>query len=147
MIKKLAVLFLGVLVLAAGCTKKDAAPAATTAATPGGAPAAAAPAKPVPAQLPDVVARVNGQDVKKSELEMAVKTLEDRAGSSVPPEQRGRIFGPFYRRPGAGEREGGVGLGLALVKSIAERHGGSVRCEAREGGGACFTVRLPRSVS
>jgi signal transduction histidine kinase len=43
--------------------------------------------------------------------------------------------------------KGGVGLGLALVKSIAERHGGSVRCEAREGGGACFTVRLPSSAS
>ena len=41
----------------------------------------------------------------------------------------------------------GVNIILALVKSIAERHGGSVRCEAREGGGACFTVRLPRSVS
>jgi signal transduction histidine kinase len=29
------------------------------------------------------------------------------------------------------------------VKSITERHGGTVRCEAREGGGACFTVSLP----
>ena len=65
-------------------------------------------------------------------------------GPGVPPELRERIFEPFYRLPGASEREGGVGLGLALVKSIAERHGGTVRCEAREGGGACFTVRLPR---
>ena len=65
-------------------------------------------------------------------------------GPGVPPDQRERIFEPFYRLPGASEREGGVGLGLALVKSIAERHGGTVRCEAREGGGACFTVRLPR---
>jgi signal transduction histidine kinase len=74
----------------------------------------------------------------------AVLQVCDR-GPGVPPEQRERIFEPFYRLPGASEREGGVGLGLALVKSIAERHGGSVRCEAREGGGACFTVRLPRS--
>ena len=65
-------------------------------------------------------------------------------GPGVPPELRERIFEPFYRLPGASEREGGVGLGLALVKSIAERHGGTVRCEAREGGGASFTVRLPR---
>jgi len=65
-------------------------------------------------------------------------------GPGVPPDLRERIFEPFYRLPGASEREGGVGLGLALVKSIAERHGGTVRCEAREGGGACFTVRLPR---
>lgn len=64
-------------------------------------------------------------------------------GPGVPESQRERIFEPFYRLPGASEREGGVGLGLALVKSIAERHGGSVRCEPREGGGARFTVRLP----
>ena len=43
----------------------------------------------------------------------------------------------------ASESNGGVGLGLALVKSIAERHGGSVRCEGREGGGACFVIALP----
>ncbi len=72
----------------------------------------------------------------------AVLTVSDR-GPGVPPDQRERIFEPFYRLPGASEREGGVGLGLALVKSIAQRHGGSVRCEAREAGGACFIVRLP----
>jgi len=72
----------------------------------------------------------------------AVLQVCDR-GPGVPPDQRERIFEPFYRLPGASEREGGVGLGLALVKSIAQRHGGAVRCEAREGGGACFTVRLP----
>jgi len=37
-----------------------------------------------------------------------------------------------------------LGLGLALVKSIAARHGGSVRCESRSGGGASFVLRLPR---
>jgi two-component system OmpR family sensor kinase len=64
-------------------------------------------------------------------------------GPGVPPEQRERIFEPFYRLPGASERDGGVGLGLALVKSIAERHGGSVRCEDNPGGGASFLVELP----
>jgi len=64
-------------------------------------------------------------------------------GPGVPPGQRERIFEPFYRLPGASEREGGVGLGLALVRSIAERHRGSVHCEGREGGGACFVLRLP----
>ncbi|RPE66698.1 signal transduction histidine kinase [Tibeticola sediminis] len=64
-------------------------------------------------------------------------------GPGVPMDQCERIFEPFYRLPGASEREGGVGLGLALVKSIAERHGGRVRCEPRAGGGACFTVWLP----
>ena len=68
-------------------------------------------------------------------------------GPGVPPAQRERIFEPFYRLPGASERDGGVGLGLALVKSITLRHGGTVACEApAEGeGGACFIIRLPQA--
>jgi signal transduction histidine kinase len=64
-------------------------------------------------------------------------------GPGVPPALRERIFEPFYRLPGATERDGGVGLGLALVKSIAIRHGGSVTCEPHTPGGACFVIRLP----
>ena len=64
-------------------------------------------------------------------------------GPGVPVAQRERIFEPFYRLPGASERAGGVGLGLALVRSIAERHNGTVHCEDHEGGGACFVLRLP----
>ncbi|AOG23302.1 HAMP domain-containing sensor histidine kinase [Acidovorax sp. RAC01] len=64
-------------------------------------------------------------------------------GPGVPASQRERIFEPFYRLPGASERSGGVGLGLSLVRSIAGRHNGTVRCEDREGGGACFVLRLP----
>jgi signal transduction histidine kinase len=69
--------------------------------------------------------------------------VNDR-GPGVPAALRERIFEPFYRLPGASERNGGVGLGLALVKSISERHGGSVRCEDRPGGGASFVITLPR---
>ncbi|MDP3616882.1 MAG: HAMP domain-containing sensor histidine kinase [Rhodoferax sp.] len=72
----------------------------------------------------------------------AVIRVCDR-GPGVPPELRERIFEPFYRLPGATERDGGVGLGLALVKSIVVRHGGTVDCENRPEGGACFVVRLP----
>lgn len=72
----------------------------------------------------------------------AVIRVSDQ-GPGVPPDQRERIFEPFYRLPGASERDGGVGLGLALVKSIAERHGGHVRCEDNPGGGASFVVELP----
>jgi signal transduction histidine kinase len=64
-------------------------------------------------------------------------------GAGVPEASRERIFEPFYRLPGHAELAGGVGLGLSLVKQIAERHGGSVRCEAREGGGSCFALDLP----
>ena len=80
--------------------------------------------------------------VVREEAEWALIQVCD-SGPGVPPEQQQRIFEPFYRLPGASEREGGVGLGLALVKSIAERHGGTVRCTNRPEGGACFEIRLP----
>jgi signal transduction histidine kinase len=65
-------------------------------------------------------------------------------GPGVPLEYRERIFEPFFRLPGASERVGGVGLGLALVKSIVERHQGTVRCTTQDGrSGACFEVSLP----
>ena len=65
-------------------------------------------------------------------------------GPGVPEAWRERIFEPFLRLPGHAEHEGGVGLGLSLVRQIATRHGGQVRCEPREGGGSCFTLTLPR---
>ncbi len=80
--------------------------------------------------------------IRKGAQQLAVIKVNDR-GPGVPAAQRERIFEPFYRLPGASEREGNVGLGLALVKSISQRHGGSVRCEARPGGGASFIVELP----
>lgn len=64
-------------------------------------------------------------------------------GPGVPEALQERIFEPFYRLPGATERDGGVGLGLALVKSIATRHEGRAYCENRPGGGACFVIELP----
>ena len=78
----------------------------------------------------------------RQEGSLAVIRVCDR-GPGVPAEFRERIFEPFYRVPGATERDGGAGLGLALVKSITLRHGGSVNCESRPEGGACFVVRLP----
>ena len=68
-------------------------------------------------------------------------------GPGVPEASRERIFEPFYRLPGHAELAGGVGLGLSLVKQIAERHGGSIRCEAHEGGGSCFVLSLPLAKS
>jgi signal transduction histidine kinase len=64
-------------------------------------------------------------------------------GPGIPEPERERIFAPFYRPAGMQERgDGGVGLGLALVRQIARRHGGDVRCVPRDGGGACFEVDL-----
>ena len=66
-------------------------------------------------------------------------------GPGVPVAFRDKIFEPFFRLPGASERAGSVGLGLALVKSIALRHQGRVTCGDRLGGGACFEVALPKT--
>ena len=84
-------------------------------------------------------------------IELALSQTADHTGirvsdhgPGVPALFRERIFEPFYRLPGASERTGGVGLGLALVKSIAERHGGRVSCASQAGGGACFEVQLER---
>lgn len=65
-------------------------------------------------------------------------------GSGVPEAYREKIFEAFFRLPSAAEHEGGAGLGLALVRSIAAHHGGSVVCLARPGGGSCFRVTLPQ---
>ncbi len=78
--------------------------------------------------------------VRDALVEVAVS---DR-GDGVPFDLRERIFEPFYRLPGHAEQAGGVGLGLSLVRQIAERHGGSVRCDPREGGGTTFVLALPR---
>lgn len=76
-----------------------------------------------------------------SGTEAPVLKVCDR-GPGVPEAYRERIFEPFFRLPGVSERAGGVGLGLSLVKSIAERHGWRVKCEGCSGGGACFVLTL-----
>jgi len=86
-----------------------------------------------------------------SPIEASVSRLEEAgalvrvsdSGPGVPEELRDRIFEPFYRPPGMRESvDGGVGLGLALVRQIARHHRGDARCSPREGGGTCFEVEL-----
>lgn len=62
-------------------------------------------------------------------------------GPGISDDHRHHIFEPFYRVPEAAP--GGTGLGLSLVQQIAQRHGGSVRCLPRDGGGTRFELRIP----
>src|SRR5262245_20800109 len=57
-----------------------------------GAPAAPPPVKPVPATLPDVLARIGTEAISKTEFETAVSKIEQRAGQPVPVEQRDQIY-------------------------------------------------------
>jgi peptidyl-prolyl cis-trans isomerase C len=94
-------LTIAALVAFCACSKTPAGASTASAATPasqaGTAPPAGAllgpePAKPVPPQLPDVLARVNGEPVNKTEFDRAVAALEARNGGPVPAAQRDRIF-------------------------------------------------------
>ena len=64
-------------------------------------------------------------------------------GPGVPPDERERIFEPFYRLPATRETGRGSGLGLALVREIARRHGGEAVCLAADGRGSRFRIDLP----
>ncbi len=89
-----------------------------------------------------VALRVEPHPTADSGGAWALLSVSDQ-GPGVPDAYKRQIFEPFFRLPGASESSGGVGLGLALVKSIAERHGGTVRCEDNPTGGAQFILKLP----
>ena len=64
-------------------------------------------------------------------------------GPGVAPEERDRIFEPFYRAATAQPDSGRMGLGLSIARRLAEAQGGTVRYESRAGGGSVFTLELP----
>ncbi len=65
-------------------------------------------------------------------------------GPGVPEAEREAVFRPFHRPAGLG-KSAGTGLGLALVRQIARRHGGDARYLARQQSGSCFVVTLAAS--
>ena len=74
-------------------------------------------------------------------------TVADR-GPGVPADEAQRLFDPYYRaRATASSGKDGVGLGLSIVRSIIEAHGGQVGVESRRGGGARFWFVLPTAAS
>jgi len=64
-------------------------------------------------------------------------------GPGVPPQELTRVFERFFKGEN-GRTSQGVGLGLAIVRHLVRAHGGTVDAESPTGGGAIFTVRLPR---
>jgi signal transduction histidine kinase len=69
------------------------------------------------------------------------------SGSGIPAAEVGRIFGRFARIDAGRSREiGGFGLGLAVVKAIAEAHHGSVRVQSTVGKGSVFELLLPATM-
>ncbi len=91
----------------------------------------------------------NGARHGRPPLDVAVSLCEGQArisvcdgGPGIAAAERERIFDPFYRPRHRGEDAGGWGLGLALVRQIAERHGGHVACREMPTGGSRFDVTL-----
>lgn len=78
-----------------------------------------------------------------ADTEGAFLRVLDR-GPGIAVEDAGRLFQRFWRGDDSRSRvSGGSGLGLAVVKAIAEVHGGKATAAPRAGGGTCFEVRLP----
>ncbi len=73
----------------------------------------------------------------------AIVEIADR-GPGIPPGRREEVFRPFVRlEPSRGRETGGIGLGLAIARAAARRHGGDIELRDREGGGLVARLTLP----
>ena len=80
--------------------------------------------------------------VRKGDI-MASISVRD-TGIGLSPEECKMVFRRFWRAEESRERQtGGLGIGLAVVKEIVDRHGGWVQVEGKKGEGACFTIHIP----
>jgi signal transduction histidine kinase len=78
----------------------------------------------------------------------------DNTGPPVPPYEVPTLFEPFHRLPTAerlvdslhGSTSRGAGLGLSIVRSVAQAHGGDVDASSRSDGGLSIRVRLPTAL-
>lgn len=84
-------------------------------------------------------------------VELQLRRHQDQAelaildrGPGIPEAELERVFQPFFRGSNAAQAEG-QGLGLAIVRRIAQTHGGEAKAETREGGGLVLSLRLPLS--
>jgi len=114
---------------------------------------APAPARIDPARLRQVVFNLIDNALRHARARIRIRCgIEgDRAcfevsddGPGIPAEDLPRVFDRFYRADAARSRHAGSsGLGLAIVRAIAEAHGGEVTAAGRAGGGAVFKVCVP----
>ena len=81
----------------------------------------------------------------RREGENVVLAVTD-SGCGIPAAELGRIFARFSRIESGRDRSVRFGLGLALVKAIAEAHGGSVHVQSEVGHGSTFELHLPGSI-
>lgn len=80
--------------------------------------------------------------VKSGDI-MASIVVQD-TGIGLAPDEAKMVFSRFWRADAGRTREsGGLGVGLAVVKEIVDRHSGWVQVEGRKGEGACFTIHIP----
>lgn len=84
----------------------------------------------------------------KAEASMLELSVEDN-GIGIPTELQPHVFELFTQAERTSDRtQGGLGIGLALVKNLTEMHGGSISCFSNgKGGGSMFTVLLPRHMA
>jgi signal transduction histidine kinase len=87
----------------------------------------------------------------EKQIRVAVRDVNDHVAIEVSDNGIGmtdadmkRIFEPFYRARGEdGGKRSGVGLGLAIVRHLVHRHGGTIGVSSKVGKGATFTIQLP----
>ncbi|HEY6253892.1 MAG TPA: HAMP domain-containing sensor histidine kinase [Candidatus Angelobacter sp.] len=93
----------------------------------------------------DILVRVRREE-NTAEPIGCVEVLD--RGPGIPPKKRETIFEPFQRlHDSLASGVSGSGLGLTLARRMARAHGGDVNCSPRQGGGSCFTLRVPLSAS
>lgn len=82
-----------------------------------------------------------GVSVYASKGEAVIEVAD--AGQGIDPLVQERIFERFYSVPAHADHQPGLGIGLSLVRAIAQAHGGSVNVDSVPGAGSTFTMRLP----
>jgi signal transduction histidine kinase len=83
-------------------------------------------------------------DVTCSGDQANVRIAVQDTGIGIAPEHQGRIFERFWRADSTRPSDGGLGLGLAIARALAERHGGGISVASAPGRGSLFTLVLPR---